>query len=434
MKPNASLVIKNRENKITANICIGGHSVACSGPSASLPTALDRVFSQCRLPADIANVLIAVDFTRFKLPLEKKFPNMLYIQIHPTSGSQTEPAAVSGSEGGIADKVRNFLLWYDFHKGFLNLDMLVDLIEGSDIQYAAINSPYTITEYNIESILHDLLSDKYPHIAVYPTRHLMNRDFISRGNTLLLNLIARRYIEQYILKAKEFLKGYGVRCPLFFLRSNGGFVGESTIRYEGFDTYRCEELAWLFDVISLYAEETLYIADWNAGNLYFVRKGAPQMIRMPVDYHGIKINANIPVHYSLQDIRSPQQFLDLLNAHNPFPGPVPVVLAGSAPFETGRLFDYPPILMNSPKALYPRSMEEPVYLLEMEAYEERKNIPGAKNQLLQELHLLAEKDGLLPEAARCTFEHLPIKYLTDGKNIVRATYKIPLGARYAADP
>jgi len=433
MNLRASLIIKNRDNKTAANICIGGQSIACSGPLNTPRMAISRVIGHGRFAAEIKNVLVSVDFTRQKLSLEKKISNVLYIQIHPTSGSPVNAVAVSGSDGGITDKVLNFSLLYDFQKGFINLGALIDLIEDSNVGYIAINSPYSITEYNIESILYDLLSTKYPHIVIYPSRHLLNRDFITRGNTLLLNLVLRPYIEQTIAHIKEILKGYNIDCPLYFLRSNGGLVGENTILYTGLDTYQCEELSFLYDIISLQPNETMYIADWNTESLYFVHQGIPQMIQTPIDCHGIRIYGNIPVRYALQDVRSCPQLLELLNAHNPFPGPVPVVSIGNAPFEICRLFEYPAVSLGSHKTHDKCGLIEPVYMLEMETYESRENTPEAKSLLSQTLNRLAAEDGIRPGDAHCTYACLPIKYLYDGKYIIRATLRAFLGENHAAD-
>jgi hypothetical protein len=298
--------------------------------------------------------------------------------------------------------------------------------------YIAVNTPYVISKYNIEAQLCSELAERYPHIIVYPSRHLTNRDFFTRGNTLLLNLLLRPEVENYVVGLKKVLKSHGITCPMFFLR-NSGMIGESTLKHTSMDTCRSEEICFLYDVLSLHAHEDMYIADWATGSLYFIHKGDPQMIRMPVEFGSIRVHEQIPVRYSLQSVSSYAQLLELLNTHNPFPGPIPFVSIGNSPFTIPRLLEYPVIEVH-PNSLASRcGLGRAAYALELEAFDQSRSAANTENEVGETLKIHAHQDAVPSHAIHLSVERLLLKYLNDDQMIIRVTLNADLGALYEAD-
>jgi hypothetical protein len=91
MELYANLMIKNCGDKIAVNICSHGQCLAGSGYRSTLKAAVSRALQSCGFISGIKHVLISVDFTTRMPNLEKKISDMLYVQIHPTSGSQIHP-------------------------------------------------------------------------------------------------------------------------------------------------------------------------------------------------------------------------------------------------------------------------------------------------------------------------------------------------------
>lgn len=425
MKTRASLVIKHYSGEVAANTCIGGQSLVSSGWSASVEASVSRAVDS---RFDYISVLIAIDFTRM-LSLEQDFSNVLYVQVHPMSSGSNQPQPAH--ESPLTGRVCNFSLRYDFRIGFVNTAELFHLVDKSKPRYIAVNTPYVISKYNIEDQICRALAERYPKVIVYPSRHLTNHDFFTRGNTLLLNLLLRSEVERYIAGVKKVLNIYGINCPMFFLR-NSGMVGESTLKHTGMDTSRSEDLCFLYDVLSLHAHEDMYIADWTSASLYFVHQGSPQMIRMPVEFGGIRVYGQIPVRYSLQSVGSCAQLLELLNAHNPFPGPVLFVSAGTSPFPIPRLFEYPATEVHPDSLSHRCGLRRAAYSLELEAFDHGRSAAETEHEVAETLKSLALQDAVPLHAIHLNFERLPLKYLND-QLIIRVALNADLGAFYEAD-
>ncbi len=427
MKLSASLVIKHHGSQVTANTCIGGQSLLCSGAAGSVPEAVGRATDS---RYQYRNVLVACDFTRSLSP--EQALDVMYVQIHPLFCAQSESAPSLRHENGLTSKVISFSLIYDFEKGIVNSGDLFGLIERTKPRCVAINTPYAISEYHAENHLYDELTARYPHIDVYPSRHLMNKDFITRGNTLLLNMLISPRIERYAADLKKALAAHGISAPVFFLR-NTGMAGEHTLAHLGMDTYHSETLAFLHDVLSLHPHDYMYIADWQSESLYYVHQGCPQMIKMPIDYNSTKIYGHIPVCYSLQGVCSCGQLLELLGAHNPLPGTVPLISVGDSPFHIHSLFEYPAVCIPFDSLDCQCGISRVGYFLEMEAYEYGAHTEKTARMITQTLSRQAEKDCIPLSAMRIALERLPMKYLNDDKYIIHGTLKAGLGDAHEAD-
>ena len=427
MKLRASLVIKHHGSQVTATTCIGGQSLLFSGVAGSVHDAVSRAVDR---RFTYKNVLVAADFTR-SLSLDEAF-DVMYVQIHPIFSVQSEAAPSLKHENALTSKVLSFSLLYDFQKGIVNINDLHHMIEKTGPKCIAINTPYVICEHNVENLLYDELTLRYPHLVVYPSRHLMNKDFITRGNTLLLNMLISPRIARYVADLKSTLKEYDISSPVFFLR-NTGMIGAPTLAHLGMDTYRSEVLSLLYDVLSMYPHDYMYIADWQTESLYYVHQGSPQMIKMPIDYHNTKIYGHIPVCYSLQGVRSCGQLLELLGAHNPLPGTVPLISVGDIPFDIHQLFEYPSTRIERQSLFTQCGISRVGYYLETEAYEYSCDATESAREITQMLSQQAMTDGIPASAIHLALEHLPMKYLNDDKYIIRGTLKASLGEAYESD-
>lgn len=423
MKTHASLVIKHYGDNVSANTCIGGQSIASSGWTESVEEAVSNAVDS---RFEYVSVLNAVDFTRM-LSLEQDFPGVLYMQVHPTTFDigQSKPA----HESPLTGYVRNFLLKYDFKKGFVNTADLFALLDESKPDYIAVNTPYAISKYNIESHICKEITHRYPKTVIYPSRHLTNRDFFTRGNMLLLNLLLRPKVEQYLAALKRILQSHRIACPVFFLR-NTGMIGEFSLKHISMDTCRSEDLCLLFDVLSQFPCDEMYIADWASESLYFVHQGSPQMIRMPVELGSIRIHGHIPVRYSLQKVSTCSQLLELLNAHNPFPGPIPFVSVGSSPFHLSRMFEYPVANVHLDSLASMCGLRRAAYVLELEAFDQGRGTAETENEEAETLKMLALQDSVPPHAINLSYERLPLKYLNDDQLIIKVMLNADLGVLY----
>lgn len=421
MKTPASLVIKHYGENVSANTCIGGQSIVSSGWTDSLNEAVSKAFDN---RFKYVSVLTAVDFTRM-LSLEQYFPGVLYIQVHPTAFGQSKPV----HESPLTGYVLNFSLKYDPKNGFVNTAELFALLDVSRPVYIAVNTPYIISKFNIEAHICKEIADRYPKMIIYPSRHLTNRDFFTRGNMLLLNLLLRPKVENYLTGLKQILQSHRIACPVFFLR-NTGMIGEYTVKHTSMHTCRSEELCLLFDVLSQLACDEMYIADWSSESLYFVHQGNPQMIRMPVEFGSTRIHGQIPVRYSLQKVSTCAQLLELLNAHNPFPGSVPFVSVGSSPFPLSRMFEYPVVNVHPDSLASMCGLRRAAYALELEAFDQGRSSAETENEETETLRSLALQDSVPPGAINILYERLPLKYLNDDQLIIRIMLKADLGVLY----
>jgi hypothetical protein len=157
------------------------------------------------------------------------------------------------------------------------------------------------------------------------------------------------------------------------------------------------------------------------------------MIKMPVDYNSTKIYGHIPVCYSLQGVRSCGQLLELLGAHNPLPGTVPLISVGDIPFDIHRLFEYPSTRIERQSLCPQCGISRVGYYLEMEAYEYGSNATEAARVITQALSQQAMTDCIPASAIHLGLEHLPMKYLNDDKYIIRGTLKASLGETHETD-
>lgn len=427
MKIRPSLIIKNNGNDVAANICVGGQSISRSGVSKDLDTAIDKALDGTHSSLFIKNVLISSDFTHM-LSRDANFTNILYVKILPTVTNRMQAHQFSGNVNDITNGAVNFTLLYDFKKGFINIDVLYTLVRQTNPEYIALNSPVFITEFNIEQLLVNRLTANFPRKQIYSSRNLMNRSFMARGNLLLYNLVLKPRIEQYIASLKYALSRYHVKCPLYFLRCNGGLVGERTILTRGMDTYGCDQLSFVYDAITLHPYEFMYIADWRTKSLYYVHNQKPKMLRAPIEFENIMITRDIPVRYSLHSIDSSARLLELFNTHNPFPGPIPCISVGELPFKIPSMFEYAVTSVYSYSLLQQCGINELSYLLEMEEHENStRNVSDVKKTLTDTLCRMAEKDSIKASNASCRFERIPMKYLNDDQNIIRATLQAELG-------
>jgi hypothetical protein len=209
-------------------------------------------------------------------------------------------------------------------------------------------------------------------------------------------------------------------------------IGESSLKHTAMDTCRSEVLCFLYDALSLHAHEDMFIADWASESLYFIHQGSPQMIRMPVEFGSVRIHGQIPVRYSLQHVGTSAQLLELLHAHNPFPGPVPIVSAGVSPFPIPRLFEYPVIDVQPDNLARGSGLRRMPYALELEAFRQGRSAAEAELEMTETLKRLALQDGVPPRAIHFDLERIPLKYLNDDQVIIRVTLSADLGELYEA--
>lgn len=426
MKIRPSLVIKKNGSDVVVNICVGDHSIG-RGESKDLDSAIGKALDGTHFPLNIKNVLISVDFTHM-LSRCIDFSKILYVKVLPSGTSQIKTHQFTKNSQDISERVLNFTLQYDFKNGFLNIDTLFTLIRQIKPEYIALNSPFFITQFNIERTLIELFKTNCPDRKVYSSRDLMSRSFMSRGNILLYNLILKARIEQYIKNLKTTLVRYHINCPLYFLRSNGGMIGERTVLTRGMDTYGCEQLSFLFDTITMHPYEFMYVTDWRTKSLYYVHNRKPKMLRAPIEFDNFTILRDIPVRYSLDSIDSPARLLELLDMHNPFPGPIPIISVGELPLKIPKMFEYAVTIVNPQSHSQQCGISALLYLLEMEEYENStQSISGVKKTLIDTLYNIAEKDGIRTNGANCRFERVPMKYLNDDQYIIRASLHATVG-------
>lgn len=429
MELRASLIIKYIGNRTAANVCLGSKTISCTDNAENLEAAIERALSYPYSALTIKNVQVSKDFTK-QLTTQLDFTDILYVKILPAETTQADKHMDSSNHNNITDKAKNFTVLYDFMNGFSNIDLLFSLLQKENIKIVTLNSPFSISEYNIEDMLDEQLKKEYPDIQTYTTRYLMNRSFMARGNILLYNLFLKTYIQKYISKLKAILGKHGIKCPIYFLRNNSGMIGESTILTRGIDTYGCEQLAYLYDAISLYPHEYMYITDWSTKSLYYIHLRKPQMIKASIELHGNQSYHSIPARYSLQNINSSSEFLNLLNSHNPFPGPIPLISVGKVPIALNDFFEYPIHVCQSEQLNKQCGINSLRYLLEMEVYEiATQGQSSVKEMLKHTLCRSAESDSITLNNSICQFEQLPMRYLNDSQYIIRASLKAALGEK-----
>lgn len=433
MDLQTSLVIKHLDNRYAANICVGGKAIYLSGIADDLQTAIRRALSYPYSKIAVKNVLVSIDFTKAQ-PSQYSIGNILYIQILPASSSQADSHSLATKNSHTTEKAINYTVLFDYENGFVNIDELFHLIELTKVKYVTINSPFSITETDIEKKLCDMIAERYSKTSIYSSRYLMNRSFIERGNLLLNNIILRPPIEQLVKELTDILCEHDISCPLYFLRNNKGMIGQSTILDRGMDTYQSESLAFIYDIIAFLRKKHMFIADWDSKSLYYVHNYKPHMLKTLTEYQNDNITRNIPVRYSLQDISTSKQLLDLLNSHNTLPGPVMLAIIGEMPFKLPELFEFPAVSIKRTTILNQCGIHLLPYILEIEAYKSgTQNMFDVKNEISQMLFNFTEKDGIRPEDAVCKYKILPIKYLNDDQYIIRASLSAKPGDYYEPD-
>jgi len=430
MELRTSLLIKSLNDKFSANLCVGERTVFSSGVSDGLHTAVKKALAYPYAAPAVKNVLVSVDFTE-KFKHRNSSGSIIYIKILPVTRSHSEHYAPHSQNDAVIKDIVDYTVLFDYEKGFVNTNELFNIIEKTKAKNIALNSPFSIAEANIEELLCTLISSKYPEVNIHSSRYLMNRSFIAREKLLLHNMILKPQIGEFIDNLKNILYSYDVSCPIYFLCSNEGFIGQSCVLDRGMDTYRCAAVSYIYDVISAYPKEQMYIADWKNESLYFVHNRRPHITNMPAEYKKTNIRRNMPVGYTLSGINSCDEFLDVLDSNNQLPGPVALVNIGNAPFRLTQLFEYPTVFFNDELVLKHSGICRLPYIIEMEAYKsEARSLNEVENELRMSLLNSAAKDGIDSSNASFSYERLPIKYLNDDQFILHGTLCAPPGGYY----